>query len=80
MEAVGFQDVNRDGLQDVIVIINYVTGAGSQGMLPRGSVRVFVAEKDGFVFAENLMNEINTNLNDEELTIANICKYIDEHK
>lgn len=80
VEAVGFQDVNRDGFQDVIVIINYVTGAGSQGMLPRGSVRVFVAEKDGFVFAENLMNEINTKLNDEELTIANICKYIDEHK
>uniref|UniRef100_UPI004057A15E hypothetical protein n=1 Tax=Agathobacter sp. TaxID=2021311 RepID=UPI004057A15E len=27
-------DIANDGLQDVIVIINYVTGAGPQGMLP----------------------------------------------
>ncbi len=80
VEAVGFQDVNRDGLQDVIVIINYVTGAGPQGMLPRRVVRIFIAEKNGFVLAEDLMHEINANLNDEELTLANIYKYIDEHK
>uniref|UniRef100_UPI0006D21F24 hypothetical protein n=1 Tax=Clostridium sp. NkU-1 TaxID=1095009 RepID=UPI0006D21F24 len=30
VESVGFRDVNHDNLKDVIVIINYITGAGPQ--------------------------------------------------
>ena len=75
---VGFQDVNHDGLQDVIVIINYVTGAGPQGMLPRPTARIFMAEGNGFTLAEDLMSEIMTNVGEEDMSIANICKYIEE--
>lgn len=79
VEAVGFQDVNHDRLQDVIVIINYVTGAGPQGMLPRGTVRIFVAEDNGFVLAEDMMNEIEANIVGTDMTIESIYKYIEEH-
>ena len=35
VEAVGFHDIDGDGAKDVIVIVNYVIGAGPQGMIPR---------------------------------------------
>lgn len=75
--AVGFQDVNHDSLQDVIVIINYVTGAGAQGMLPRGTARIFLAEDNGFTLAEDMMNEIEANISGVDLSIPNICEYIE---
>lgn len=43
--AVDFCDVNNDNIKDVIVIINYVTGAGPQGMTPRPRARNIFAFK-----------------------------------
>ena len=40
VEAVGFHDIDGDGAKDVIVIVNYVTGAGPQGMIPRKTIRI----------------------------------------
>lgn len=34
VEAVGFRDMNRGGKDDIVIIINYITGAGPQGMIP----------------------------------------------
>ena len=51
VEAVGFQDIDGDGAKDVIVIINYVTGAGPQGMMPRKTIRIFSSQDNGFVIS-----------------------------
>lgn len=75
VEAVGFRDMNQDGLQDVIVIINYVTGAGLQGMEPRSAVRIFMAEEDGFFIATDLMDDIAGNMEEKDLYIDGIYKY-----
>lgn len=77
VEAVGFQDIDGDNEKDVIVIINYVTGAGPQGMLPRKSVRIFKACDNGFIILEDLMIEIMENIDESELSISAICEYIE---
>lgn len=77
VEAVGFQDINGDGARDVIVIINYVTGAGPQGMLPRKTVRIFRAYDYGFIILEDLMNDIMKNIEESELSISAIYDYLE---
>lgn len=79
VEAVGFQDIDGDNAKDVIAIINYVTGAGPQGMLPRKSVRIFKAGDNGFIILEDLMNEIMENIDESELSISAICEYIESN-
>ena len=79
VEAVGFQDIDGDNAKDVIVIINYVTGAGPQGMLPRKSVRIFKACDNGFVILGDMMSEIRENMDESELSVPIICEYIESN-
>ena len=79
VEAVGFQDIDGDNAKDVIVIINYVTGAGPQGMLPRKSVRIFKACDNGFIILEDMMSEIMENMDESELSVPIICEYIESN-
>lgn len=76
--AVGFRDINNDNLQDIIIIINYVTGAGPQGMLPRPMTRIFLADEYGFYIETDLMEEIEENVSKNNLTIKMIYDYIDQ--
>lgn len=78
--AVDFCDVNNDNIKDVIVIINYVTGAGSQGMTPRPRARIFLADNkkfnQKFNLATDLIDDITNNIEEKDLTIAAICEYL----
>ncbi|GIO44307.1 hypothetical protein [Paenibacillus apis] len=78
--AVGFYDVNNDNIKDVIVIINYVTGAGPQGMTPRPRARIFLADNQKFNqkfnLATDLIDDITNNIEEKDLTIAAICEYL----
>ncbi|BCJ95418.1 hypothetical protein acsn021_29870 [Anaerocolumna cellulosilytica] len=78
--AVDFCDVNNDNIKDVIVIINYVTGAGPQGMTPRPRARIFLADNQKFnqefTLATDLIDDITNNMEEKELTIAAICEYL----
>ena len=62
VEAVGFQDIDGDGAKDVIVIINYVTGAGPQD--------------NGFVIQHDLMDELMENMKEDDISIPAICDYV----
>lgn len=77
VEAVGFQDIDGDNAKDVIVIINYITGAGPQGMLPRKSVRIFKACDNGFIILKDMMSEIMENMDESGLSVPTICEYIE---
>ncbi len=55
------EDVSFVLAKDVNVIINYVTGAGPQGMLLRKTVRIFRAYDSGFIISEDLMNDVMKN-------------------
>ncbi|SNT04283.1 hypothetical protein SAMN05446037_103514 [Anaerovirgula multivorans] len=78
--AVDFCDVNNDNIKDVIVIINYITGAGPQGMTPRPRARIFLADNkkfnQKFILATDLIDDITNNIEEKDLTIAAICKYL----
>lgn len=76
VESVGFRDVNNDTLKDVIVVINYITGAGPQGMLPRPRTRIFLADKGEFHLAKDLIDDITENMDETDLDINNIYEYL----
>lgn len=74
--SVGFRDVNHDNLKDVIIIINYITGAGPQGMVPRPRVRIFLADKKEFHLAKDLIDDITDHVEESDLTINRIDEYL----
>ena len=76
VEAVGFQDIDGDGAKDVIVIINYVIGAGPQGMMPRKTIRIFSSQDNGFVIQHDLMDELMENMKEDDISIPAICDYV----
>lgn len=76
VEAIGFQDIDGDGAKDVIVIINYVTGAGPQGMMPRKTIRIFSSQDNGFVIQHDLMDELMENMKEDDISIPAICDYM----
>lgn len=74
--SVGFRDVNHDNLKDVIVIINYITGAGPQGMESRPRVRIFLADEKKFNVAKDLIQDITDQMEESNLTINNVLEYL----
>ena len=72
----GFQDIDGDGAKDVIVIINYVTGAGPQGMMPRKTIRIFSSQDNGFVIQHDLMDDLMENMKEDDISIPAICDYV----
>lgn len=58
-----FADSNDDFRDDVIIGVQYVSGAGPQGMIPYTEVRIYEdSGNSSFVYNETLSHEINTNL------------------
>lgn len=76
VEAVGFQDIDGDGAKDVIVIVNYVTGAGPQGMIPRKIIRIFSSQNNGFIIRHDLIDELMKNMKEDDISISAICDYV----
>ena len=76
VEAVGFHDIDGDGAKDVIVIVNYVTGAGPQGMIPRKTIRIFSSQNKGFVIQHDLIDELMKNMKEDDISISAICDYV----
>lgn len=58
-----FADSNNDLRDDVIIGVQYVSGAGPQGMIPYTEVRIYEdSGKSSFAYNRTLSQEINTNL------------------
>lgn len=58
-----FADSNEDLRGDVIIGVQYVSGAGPQGMIPYTEVRIYEdSGNSSFVYNGTLSHEINTNL------------------
>ncbi|MTK08222.1 MAG: hypothetical protein F8N38_14210 [Hungatella sp.] len=76
VEAVAFHDVNGDNLKDVIVIINYITGAGPQGMEPRPKARIFLGDKKGFILEKDLTDDVNDHIEEEDMSMGHIYDYL----
>ena len=56
-------DSNNDLRDDVIIGVQYVSGAGPQGMIPYTEVRIYEdSGNSSFLYNESLSHEINMNL------------------
>lgn len=78
IQDIAIKDINGDNLEDVIALINYVTGAGPQGMLPRTSVRIYIADQNGYNIDERLMEQIARNIDESELSIFTILTFLEK--
>ncbi len=76
VESVAFRDVNGDKLMDVIVIINYITGAGPQGMEPRPKARIFMADKKDFILAKDMTDDVNDQIEEKDMSMDHIYEYL----
>jgi hypothetical protein len=70
-------DIDKDGKKDVLIISEYIFGAGAQGAVPQSVAAVYFRRGDEF---EN-DDRFNADLNNYrgEYTAENILDYIDEH-
>lgn len=79
IEAVAFRDIDDDGKEDIIIIFNYVSGAGPTGMVPRPGIRIFLAGGNEFYLAENIMEDVEQHILKKDMTIETICNYLKDN-
>lgn len=77
--AVAFRDINDDGKEDIIIIFNYVSGAGPTGMIPRPALRIFLAGENEFYLAEDIMEDVEQHILQKDMTIETICNYLKDN-
>ncbi len=76
VDAVAFRDINDDGKDDIIIIINYIAGAGPQGVIPRPAVRIYLAGENEFYLAEDMEADVTQHIPEKDMTIDNICNFL----
>lgn len=77
VKAVSFKDVNKDGLKDVILITEYVTGIGPTGMVPFLVKGVYFQGVGGFTQNNDVSKLLGTEANYPKLkSISSIVKYL----
>lgn len=75
LRSISFRDVNKDELKDVIVIADYVSGAGEAGAIPFPVAGVYFQKDKSFVSLPELDSEINDANKNESIDI--VIKYIE---
>ncbi len=74
LSFVMFMDTNEDGRKDVVVGVQYMTGAGPQGAIPHTVVRIYEDCGDYFTYNEGLSEKIYDYLPWESYVIAEDVK------
>ena len=54
VDMVSFRDIDGDGYEDVITIISYITGAGTEAVVPFPTTRIFLGDGTKFVLDAEL--------------------------
>lgn len=75
--AVKFQDINHDEKQDIIIIVNYISGAGPTGMEPQPNIKIYLAGEAEFYIADEMVADVEGNILKADRTIENVCEYIE---
>ena len=74
LKAIAFEDVNKDGLKDVIVISEYILGHGENAAVPFKVAGVYLQKDSEFVSVDSLNNEINASKNNN--TIKEVTEFL----
>lgn len=75
--AVKFQDINHDEKQDIIIIVNYISGAGPTGMEPQPNIKIYLTGEAEFYIADEMVADVEGNILKADRTIENVCEYIE---
>jgi hypothetical protein len=70
-----FEDVNKDGRDDIVIGVLYVSGAGAQGMIPYTEIRIYEDYVNEFIYDKELSEKINENL-PQDVTAGDVKKLI----
>ncbi|MDO4333804.1 MAG: hypothetical protein Q4C58_14125 [Eubacteriales bacterium] len=63
VEAVSFPDINSDGYDDIIIICQYIRGAGPEVGMVFSEARIYMGSEDGtFFLQKELMDDANSAL------------------
>jgi hypothetical protein len=65
--AVAFRDVNKDGLKDIIIIADYMTGVGKNGAIPFHHSKIYFQKEKRFVCIPELDEKINEGQQNESI-------------
>ena len=76
--AVSFQDINRDGNKDIIIIADFMTGIGPNGAKPFPLPIVYLRLPHNWMMDEEFSNTIQLRFN-EKLTIQQVIKLYREY-
>lgn len=71
---IAFEDLNNDGVKDIIVNINYYVENGPSAFQPFHTTRIYLAQGDKFILDEELAKKIPYELEDS----YNIINYVKE--
>lgn len=74
LAAVSFQDVNSDGLKDVVVVAYCLTGAGPTGAEDFPVADVYFQTKDGFISLPDVSYAINSQTGND--SIKKVVEYV----
>lgn len=75
LTAVAFKDVNKDGLKDIIIIAQYITGVGAQGVTPFPTAGIYFRKGMEFVNIPKLDDEINDAKKNQSVDM--VLKFVD---
>jgi|SRR5690554_309838 len=70
VRAVSFKDVNKDGLKDVVIIADYVTGIGNEGAIPFPVCGIYFQKGKKFVDLPELNEEINDEMQNKDIAMV----------
>ncbi len=73
--AVGFRDINGDKKKDIIVI-TYYSEVGTDGVVPRSGVKIFLAGEREFYLAEDMITDVEGHIAEKDFTIDRIYQYL----
>ncbi len=69
IRAISFKDANADGLKDIIIIAEYLTGAGPTGATPFPVAGIYFQNKKDFARVPELEEEINNSGKNESIEL-----------
>src|SRR5690606_11720876 len=61
LKAISFKDVNDDGLEDILVIAEYISGVGEDGTIPIPVGSIYFQKDNNFISIPELDDKINDN-------------------
>lgn len=76
LKAVSFKDVNKDGLKDIVIIADYITGIGKEGAIPFHYSKIYFQKDKTFMDLPKLDEEINDKQKNDNIDM--ILKFIED--